>query len=99
VFNQITEFMSLQQIADTIAKASPDAVTIEHVENPRVELENHHYNVVHTGLVGLGLEPHLLSDTLIESLFEITKRYAHRVRAEAMLPTIQWRRPSSAISN
>jgi UDP-sulfoquinovose synthase len=99
VFNQITEFMSLQQIADTIAKASPDAVTIEHVENPRVELENHHYNVVHTGLVGLGLEPHLLSDTLIESLFEITKRYAHRVRPEAMLPTVQWRRPSSAISN
>jgi UDP-sulfoquinovose synthase len=99
VFNQITEFMSLQEIADTIAKASPDAVTIEHVENPRVELENHHYNVVHTGLVGLGLEPHLLSDTLIESLFEITKRYAHRVRPEAMLPTIQWRRPSSAISN
>ena len=99
VFNQITEFMSLQQIADTIAKASPDAVTIEHVENPRVEPENHHYNVVHTGLVGLGLEPHLLSDTLIESLFEITKRYAHRVRPEAMLPTIQWRRPSSAISN
>jgi UDP-sulfoquinovose synthase len=99
VFNQITEFMSLQQIADTIAKASPDAVTIEHVENPRVELENHHYNVVHTGLVGLGLEPHLLSDTLIESLFEITKRYAHRVRPEAMLPTVQWRKPSSAISN
>jgi UDP-sulfoquinovose synthase len=99
VFNQITEFMSLQQIADTIAKASPDAVTITRVENPRVELENHHYNVVHTGLVGLGLEPHLLSDTLIESLFEITKRYAHRARPEAMLPTVQWRRPSSAISN
>ena len=58
-----------------------------------------HYNVVHTGLVGLGLEPHLLSDTLIESLFEITKRYAYRVRAEAMLPTIQWRKPSSIISN
>jgi UDP-sulfoquinovose synthase len=99
VFNQITEFMSLQQIAETIASASPDAVTIEHVDNPRVELENHHYNVVHTGLVGLGLQPHLLSDTLIESLFGITKRYAHRVRYEAMLPTIQWRKPSSIISN
>jgi UDP-sulfoquinovose synthase len=99
VFNQITEFMSLQQIADTIVSASPDTVRVEHVDNPRVELENHHYNVVHTGLVGLGLEPHLLSDTLIESLFEITKRYAHRVRPEAMLPTIQWRKPSSPISN
>jgi UDP-sulfoquinovose synthase len=99
VFNQITELMSLRQIADTIVAASPDTVRVEHVDNPRVELENHHYNVVHTGLVGLGLEPHLLSDTLIESLFEITKRYAHRVRAEAMLPTIQWRKPSSVISN
>jgi UDP-sulfoquinovose synthase len=99
VFNQITEFMSLQEIADTIAGASPDDVTIEHIENPRVELENHHYNVVHSGLIELGLEPHLLSDTLIDSLFEITKRHAHRVRLEAMIPTIQWRRPSSAISN
>jgi UDP-sulfoquinovose synthase len=99
VFNQITEFMSLQQVADTIVKASPDAVRITHVDNPRVEAENHHYNVVHTGLMGLGLEPHLLSDTLIESLFEITKRYAHRVRPEAMLPTVNWRKPSSIISN
>jgi UDP-sulfoquinovose synthase len=36
----------------------------------------------------------LLSDTLIESLFEITKRYAHRVRLEAMRPTVDWRRPA-----
>ena len=70
-----------------------------HVENPRVELENHHYNVVQSGLVGLGLSPRLLSDTLIGSLFEITKQYAHRARPEAMIPTIERRRPSSVISN
>jgi UDP-sulfoquinovose synthase len=99
VFNQITEFMSLRQVADTIVRACPDAVRVEHVGNPRVEAEDHHYNVVHTGLVELGLQPHLLSDTLIESLFEITKRYAHRVRPEAMLPTVDWRKPSSIISN
>jgi UDP-sulfoquinovose synthase len=99
VFNQMTESMSISQIAETIAKVSPDAVKIEHLDNPRVELEGHHYNVVHTGLIELGLEPHLLSDTLIESLFEITKRHAHRVRPEAMLPTIEWRKPSSVISN
>jgi UDP-sulfoquinovose synthase len=99
VFNQLTESMSITQIAETIASASPDAVTIEHLENPRVELENHHYNVVHKGLTELGLEPHLLSDTLIDSLFEITKRFAHRVRPEAMMPTIQWRKPASVISN
>jgi UDP-sulfoquinovose synthase len=48
-------------------------------------------------MVELGLEPHLLSDTLIESLFEISKRFAHRVRREAMIPTIDWRRASSLI--
>ena len=99
VFNQMTQSMSVRLIAETIAAASPETVTIEQIENPRVELEDHYYNVVHSGLAELGLEPHLLSDTLIESLFEITKRYAHRVRPEAMLPTVQWRKTSSVISN
>jgi UDP-sulfoquinovose synthase len=99
VFNQMTQSLSIAEMAEIIARVSPDTVKIEHLDNPRVELENHHYNVVHSGLVELGLEPHLLSDTLIESLFGITKRYAHRVRPEAMLPTIQWRKTTSRISN
>ncbi len=95
VFNQMTESMSVGQIAETIARCSPDAVKIEHLDNPRVELYGHYYNVTHTRLVELGLEPHLLSDTLIDSLLGITKRYAHRVRFEALRPTIQWRKPAS----
>jgi UDP-sulfoquinovose synthase len=95
VFNQITEWMSVQEIADTIKAASPEDVTIEHLDNPRVELPDHYYNVTHTKLIELGLEPHLLSDTLIESLFEITKRYAHRVRPEALRPTVNWRTPTA----
>jgi UDP-sulfoquinovose synthase len=95
VFNQITEWMSIEEIAQTVAKCSPDAVKIEHLENPRVELEEHYYKVTHTGLPELGLVPHLLSDTLIESLFGITKQYAHRVRLEAMRPTVNWRKTSS----
>jgi UDP-sulfoquinovose synthase len=97
VFNQMTQSLSITQMAETIARVSPEKATIEHLANPRVEEEGHHYNVVHSGMVELGLEPHLLSDTLIESLFEITKRFAHRVRHEAMIPTIDWRRASSLI--
>ena len=93
VFNQITEWMSVSDMADTIAKSNPEPVTIEHVDNPRVEADNHHYNVIHTRLIELGLTPHLLSDTLIESLLEITKRYAYRVRTEALRPTVYWRSP------
>jgi UDP-sulfoquinovose synthase len=94
VFNQITESMTVQQMAETVQAASPEQVTIEHLGNPRVELSGHYYNVTHTKLIDLGLEPHLLSDTLIESMFEITKRYAHRARPEALLPTINWRHPA-----
>ena len=94
VFNQITESMTVQQMAGTVAAASPEDVTIEHLDNPRVELSGHYYNVTHTKLIDLGLQPHLLSATLIDSLFEITKRYAHRVRPEALLPTINWRTPT-----
>ncbi len=99
VFNQMTESLSITEMADIIARVSPDPVRVEHLDNPRVEEENHHYNVVHSGLVELGLDPHLLSDTLLESLLHITKRYAYRVRPEAMIPTIEWRRPASRISN
>ena len=94
VFNQVTESMTVQDMAQAIQVASPEEVSIEYLDNPRVELNGHYYNVTHTKLIDLGLEPHLLSDTLIESLFEITKRYAHRVRPEALLPTVNWRTPT-----
>jgi UDP-sulfoquinovose synthase len=99
VFNQLTQTMSVLEIAETIAAAFAEPVTITKLDNPRVELEEHYYNVVYTGLAELGLQAHLLSDTLIESLVDITKRYAHRARPEAMMPTIQWRATSSVISN
>jgi len=95
VFNQITESLSVQEIADTVARTYPGEVVIENLENPRVEAPEHYYKVAHTKLVDLGLEPHLLSETLIESLFEITKRYAHRVRPDALRPTVDWRKPRS----
>jgi UDP-sulfoquinovose synthase len=95
VFNQMTESMSVRDIAETVARAYPGDVTIENLDNPRVELPEHYYNVKHTKLVELGLQPHLLSDTLIESLFDITKRYAHRVRLEALRPTVKWRDPTA----
>ena len=47
------------------------------VPNPRVEAEEHYYNAKHTGLMELGLQPHLLSDNLIDSLL----RFALQARA------------------
>jgi UDP-sulfoquinovose synthase len=95
VFNQMTESMSVTDIAKTVSAAFPGTVDIEYLDNPRVELAEHYYNVVHTGLVDLGLRPHLLSDTLIDSLFDIAERYQDRVDLAAMRPTVHWRATAS----
>jgi UDP-sulfoquinovose synthase len=95
VFNQITETMSVSDIAKTISASFPGEVEIEYLDNPRVELEQHYYNVIHTGLVELGLQPHLLSDTLIDSLFGIVKRHIDRVDLSVMRPTVNWRRTNN----
>jgi UDP-sulfoquinovose synthase len=92
VFNQMTEAMSVLDIAKLVADLHPNVVEVEHLSNPRVELESHHYKVAHTGLVGLGLQPHLLSDTLLTSLYQIAERYKHRVDPVALRPTVNWRR-------
>ncbi|MFG1945659.1 NAD-dependent epimerase/dehydratase family protein [Nonomuraea sp. NPDC048826] len=91
VFNQMTESLSVAEIAETVARSFPDDVVVDHLDNPRVEKEEHYYKVVHSGLVELGLEPHLLSDTLITSLFDVAKRYADRVDLDAMRPRVDWR--------
>ncbi|MFC7728793.1 NAD-dependent epimerase/dehydratase family protein [Actinomadura keratinilytica] len=97
VFNQMTEAMSVQEIAETVVRCFPGDARIEHLDNPRVEHEDHYYNVTHTRLLELGLTPHLLSDTLITSLFDVTKRHAHRVRPEALTPKVDWRRHASPV--
>ena len=48
-------------------------VEIEHVENPRVEKEEHYYNAIHTKLLDLGLEPTLLGEELVESMIHIDR--------------------------
>jgi UDP-sulfoquinovose synthase len=73
----------------------PGQVDIEYVENPRVEKENHHYAFTHTALESLGLKPHLLSDTLLTSMFGIIEQYKDRVDVDALKPTINWRQTSS----
>ncbi len=95
VFNQFTEQFSVLQLAEQVQKAGADAeldVTVDHIDNPRVEKEEHYYNAKHTKLLDLGLKPHLLSDTLIESMFAAIERYKDRAIPEHILPSTRWRR-------
>jgi UDP-sulfoquinovose synthase len=90
VFNQFTESMSVKEIAETVARDFPGEATIEQVENPRVELYNHYYNPKHTRLVDLGLKPTLLSDALIDHMFEVVERHKDRVDLAAIMPSVRW---------
>jgi UDP-sulfoquinovose synthase len=97
VFNQFTEQLSVRQIAETIAQAYPGPCSIEQLENPRVEQEEHYYRAAHTRLLDLGLVPHLLNETLIDSLFAVVKRHKRRVVPSAIDPTVRWRDTASLL--
>lgn len=94
VFNQFTEqftVLQLAQMVDVAAKKLGLSVTIDHLIDPRVEAENHYYNAKHTKLVDLGLEPHLLSSSLLDSLVNIAVQYRDRIDPAILMPRVNWR--------
>jgi UDP-sulfoquinovose synthase len=61
-----------------------------------VEAEEHYYNAKHSKLIELGLKPHLLSDSLLDSLMNIALRYRDRIDAGKMMPQVNWRKARNA---
>ena len=66
-------------------------VEIDHLPDPRVEAEEHYYNAKHSKLIDLGLQPHLLSDALLDSLLNIAVKYRDRIDTSLFLPQVNWR--------
>ncbi|HEV3474899.1 MAG TPA: NAD-dependent epimerase/dehydratase family protein [Actinomycetota bacterium] len=94
VFNQFTETFSVLELAELVVRAGKDVglkVAIERVENPRIEAEDHHYQAVNAQLLELGMKPHHLSETLVESMFDTIGRYKDRVIMERIMPRTRWR--------
>jgi UDP-sulfoquinovose synthase len=94
VFNQFTEQFSVLELAEMVQAAARKLgmrVTIEHFPTPRVESEEHYYNATHSKLIDLGLQPHYLSDSLLDSLMNIAIRYQDRIDPSLFLPQVQWR--------
>ncbi len=96
VYNQFTEQFSVLDIALKVREAGKDLgmkVEIDHIPDPRVEAEQHYYNAKHSKLLDLGLQPHYLSESLLDSLMNIALRYRDRVDTTIMLPQVNWREP------
>ncbi|HEY1678536.1 MAG TPA: NAD-dependent epimerase/dehydratase family protein [Candidatus Sulfotelmatobacter sp.] len=94
VFNQFTEQFSVLELARMV-KVAGDRMglngMIDHLPDPRVEAEQHYYNAKHTKLAELGLKPHLLSESLLDSLINIAIQHRDRVDTGLFLPRVHWR--------
>lgn len=94
VFNQFTEEFSVLELANRVQKVAAEeglSVGIRHLENPRVEKEEHFYEAVNTNLLDLGLKPHILTDDIIRELLKTVLIHKDRVMKNNMLPTVTWK--------
>ncbi len=93
IFNQFMETFSANDIAaltKKIGKERGHDVAIDHLENPRKEMEEHYYNPVHKGLIEIGVEPHYLTDEAMHGLFEVVERYKGNIRNDVIFRGIKW---------
>ena len=94
VFNQFTEQFSVMQLADRVRAAREShglPTKVEHLANPRTEMEAHYYNAKHQRLLDLGLNPHGLEDSLIERVIGLVEHFKKRIKPELFAPRVDWR--------
>src|ERR1017187_7094684 len=94
VFNQFTEQFKVMELARMVQVAGKKmglTVDIDHLPAPRVEAEEHYYNAKHSKLIDLGLQPHLLSESLLDSLMNIAVKYRDRIDESLFPPQVNWR--------
>jgi len=102
VFNQFTEQFSVLELAEIVKAVGEQMglnVEVEHIPDPRVEAESHYYNAKHSSLINLGLQPHLLSHSLIDSLVNVALRYQDRIDPTLFEPQVNWRQARSERRN
>ncbi len=93
VFNQFTEQFSVQDLAEKVAKAGESrgvSVKIDHIENPRVELEDHYYNAKNTSLLSLGLKPILLTEEFVARMIDRVQQSVEDIDTQTIHPKIVW---------
>jgi UDP-sulfoquinovose synthase len=93
IFNQFVETFSVNELAEKVQRVGNNMdlnVTIQSVENPRVEAEDHYYNPVHTGLLELGLEPHYLTDEVLAQMIKAILKHKDKIKRDQIYRKVKW---------
>lgn len=96
ILNQFTETFSVNELAAIVQSAGKELdmdVQIKSIPNPRKEREEHYYNPAHTGLLELGLEPHLLTVDVAADLIQRVQRFASDIDPAKVTPRVVWNKP------
>ena len=94
VYNQFTEQFSVMDLATKVVAAGRRAgldVSIKHIDNPRIEMEDHYYNAKHSKLVDLGLKPILLDDAVLDRMIAAVLASKAKVDTKVVMPRAKWR--------
>lgn len=94
ILNQFSEQFTVNELAEKVQRvgmASGLDVQVRSVENPRKELEDHYYNAKHSGLLELGLKPHLLTDDVLAEMLEKVIRYRDSIDTRKIFPRVKWK--------
>ena len=93
IFNQIMETFSVNELAERVQAVGNRLgykVNIQSIENPRKEAEEHYYNPTYQGLIELGVEPHYLTDEVLEGMFRVVEQYRGNIRNDVIFKGIKW---------
>jgi len=93
IFNQLTETFTVNELAEKTVKAGEKIgldVKIKNIENPRKEMEEHYYNPVHTGLIKLGLEPHLLTEEVLIEMMNVVIKHKANIAEHKIFRGTKW---------
>jgi UDP-sulfoquinovose synthase len=93
IFNQFTETFSVNDLANKVKAVGNKfglSVEIQHVENPRIEAEEHYYNPKHIGLMKLGLTPHHLNNETLIQMIEYVIKHKEQIKGGQIYRKVKW---------
>ncbi|MGO9016259.1 MAG: NAD-dependent epimerase/dehydratase family protein [Dissulfurispiraceae bacterium] len=94
IFNQVTEMFSVNQLAERVRDAGKRMgyhIKVKHIENPRIEKEEHYYNPKYSGLLELGLEPHFLTDAVLDNMLKVIEAHKDSINRDAIFRGVKWK--------